>query len=182
MGKTTTYMGGLKGTRKPQGTYFPSLRPGATELDSVRQATRHFNAPEFGATQVSGGSTSTSRNDNPTVLPVAQWTQVTLALANNSTTNYVLGAIATLACVHIKFWLRRNYAAAVRMAAGGLTLFHDGTNAFIDQMLSMDGASADPEVLFAASINGGNLRLDITVSDNVNTADVILYILPVNLP
>jgi hypothetical protein len=181
MGKETVYMGGLRGGRRPQGTYYPSLRPGHGQIDAVRQATRHFNAaerPMSGST----GSVNRSRTD-PTVLPPATLNQITLALADASTTNYILGLIATVACVKISYWLRRNFGTAV-MAGGELFVWHDGTNAFISEVQNLDSAAAEHNVTFTADIDTGNLRLVITVSDETPdaTADLILLATPVNLP
>ena len=178
------WMGGERGARRPQSTFYPSVRPGASSAEIIRQAVRHYNqAPRIVSSNASSSGRTGYGGASDTGLVSEYETRLPLNVIDNTTVYVGLGLVSAACAYFIDYYARRNHAAPSH-ATGRIEIVCDGTSAFCNPSATIDPAAAELGVTFDSDVNAGNIRLIVTTTAEVGapSADLIFFIKQVLIP
>jgi hypothetical protein len=171
------YMGGARGGRKRNTTYYPGSRPNDSELTQARQAlTRRFGGIKVSAGV--GATGNTARVTDPAVLPpIDGWSTVHITVADNSSEYINLGVATGIAAIKLFVEVKRNHATPIR-EVNELRITQANGAIWMGREYERNAAGANPGVTITASLSGGDIRLTFATSNATPdaTADIqILY-------
>jgi hypothetical protein len=176
----THYVGGARGGKGRNRSYYPGARPGESGIVKDRQAlTRRFGKEPQAVTR--SGSSSIGHTSGTDSSGVDQgvpglWRYLYTNIADNTADIVNFGAATGIASVFGWLDIRRNFTGGAVRELRTIRIAQDGATAFLGAEIDRNSSDGSADVTIVASISGGDLILTLTTSDATPdaTADVQL--------